>query len=57
MSNTTPNEGDIVTVSTKFERTEIPVEWIQAVKDLHPPCLTYVSGNRSGRRSLRIMFG
>ncbi|WP_141124845.1 Ig-like domain-containing protein, partial [Prescottella equi] len=48
VSNTTPNEGDIVTVSTKFERTGIPVEWIQAVKDLHPPCLTYVSGNRSG---------
>ncbi|SUE02360.1 Ig-like domain-containing protein [Prescottella equi] len=48
VSNTTPNEGDIVTVSTKFERTGIPVEWIQAVKDLHPPCLTYVSSSRSG---------
>ena len=48
VSNTTPNEGDIVTVSTKFERTGIPVEWIQAVKDLHPTCFTYVSGNTSG---------
>ncbi|WP_258195552.1 Ig-like domain-containing protein [Rhodococcus sp. OK519] len=47
MSNTTPNEGDIITVSTKFERTSTPVEWIQAVKDLHPSCLTYVSGNTS----------
>ncbi|WP_258195551.1 Ig-like domain-containing protein [Rhodococcus sp. OK519] len=48
VSNATPNEGDIITVSTKFERTSTPVEWIQAVKDLHPSCLTYVSGNTGG---------
>ncbi|RDI16232.1 Ig-like domain-containing protein [Rhodococcus sp. AG1013] len=48
VSNTTPNEGDIVTVSTKFERTGGVVEWLQAVKDLHPTCFTYVSGNTSG---------
>ncbi|WP_430335111.1 Ig-like domain-containing protein [Rhodococcus sp. ACT016] len=47
VSNTTPNEGDIVTVSTKFERTGGVVEWLQAVKDLHPTCFTYVSGNTS----------
>ncbi|WQB72829.1 Ig-like domain-containing protein [Prescottella equi] len=47
VSNTTPNEGDIVTVSTKFERTGGVVEWLQAVKDLHPPCLTYVGGARA----------
>jgi len=45
VSNTTPNEGDIVTVSTKFERTGIPVEYIYAVKDLHPACMTYVDGS------------
>ncbi|RVW06921.1 Ig-like domain repeat protein [Prescottella agglutinans] len=45
VSNTTPNEGDIVTVSTKFERTGIPVEYIYAVKDLHPTCMTYVDGS------------
>ncbi|NKU61736.1 hypothetical protein GS891_00380 [Rhodococcus hoagii] len=47
VSNTTPNEGDIVTVSTKFERTGGVVEWLQAVKDLHPSCLTYVGGARA----------
>ncbi|WP_241566230.1 Ig-like domain-containing protein [Prescottella agglutinans] len=45
VSNTTPNEGDIVTVSTKFERTGTPVEYIYAVKDLHPTCMTYVDGS------------
>lgn len=45
VSNTTPNEGDIITVSTKFERTGIPVEYIYAVKDVHPTCLTYVEGS------------
>jgi len=45
VSNTAPNEGDIVTVSTKFERTAIPGEYIYAVKDVHPACLTYVDGS------------
>lgn len=45
VSNTTPSEGDIITVSTKFERTGIPVEYIYAVKDVHPSCLTFVEGS------------
>lgn len=46
VSNTTPNEGEIITISTTFERKAwTSVEWIQAVKDLHPTCLTYVSGS------------
>ncbi|WP_258195554.1 Ig-like domain-containing protein [Rhodococcus sp. OK519] len=48
VSNSTPSVGETVAVSTKFERTGGAVEWIQAVKDLHPACLTYVSGNTSG---------
>ncbi|MFD7844492.1 Ig-like domain-containing protein [Nocardia sp. NPDC059764] len=45
VSNTNPVPGDVVTVSTKFERTGIPVEYIYAVKDLHPACLTPVPGS------------
>ncbi|MDH6282212.1 Ig-like domain-containing protein [Prescottella agglutinans] len=45
VSNTTPNEGDVVTVSTKFERTGSVVEYIYAVKDAHPTCMTYVDGS------------
>lgn len=45
VSNTTPNEGDTVTVSTKFERTAIPGEYIYAVKDVHPTCMTYIDGS------------
>ncbi len=45
VSNTTPNEGDIVTVSTKFERTNGIGEYIYAVKDVHPTCLTYIDGS------------
>ncbi|WP_430335113.1 beta strand repeat-containing protein [Rhodococcus sp. ACT016] len=48
ISNSTPSVGETVTVSTKFERTGGVVEWLQAVKDLHPTCLTYVSGNTGG---------
>ncbi|WP_181818941.1 Ig-like domain-containing protein [Rhodococcus sp. AG1013] len=48
VSNSTPSVGETVTVSTKFERTGGTVEWLQAVKDLHPTCMTYVSGNTSG---------
>ncbi|WFR72785.1 Ig-like domain-containing protein [Prescottella defluvii] len=47
VSNSTPAVGETVTVSTKFERTGGVVEYIQAVKDLHPTCMTYVSGNTS----------
>ncbi|WP_330178805.1 Ig-like domain-containing protein [Nocardia sp. NBC_01503] len=45
VSNTNPVVGDIVTVTTTFERTGIPVEYIYAVKDLHPACLTPVDGS------------
>ncbi|MFM1731429.1 Ig-like domain-containing protein [Prescottella soli] len=45
VSNSTPNEGDTVTVSTKFERTNGVGEYIYAVKDVHPACLTYVDGS------------
>lgn len=45
VSNTHPVPGDVVTVSTMFERTGIPVEYIYAVKDLHPACLTPVPGS------------
>ncbi|MGV9482652.1 Ig-like domain-containing protein, partial [Gordonia aichiensis] len=40
VSNTNPVVGDTVTVTTKFERTGIPVEYIYNIKDLHPACLT-----------------
>ncbi|MBL1075673.1 Ig-like domain repeat protein [Nocardia sp. 2] len=45
VSNTNPVVGDIVTVTTTFERTGIPVEYIYSVKDLHPACLTPVNGS------------
>ncbi|MDH6282215.1 Ig-like domain-containing protein [Prescottella agglutinans] len=45
VSNTTPNEGDIVTVSTKFERSGGVVEYIYWIEDVHPTCLTYVDGS------------
>lgn len=55
VSNTTPNEGDIVTVSTKFERTAIPGEYIYAVKDVHPTCLTFVDGSAKVNGSVRSL--
>ncbi|WP_139280393.1 Ig-like domain-containing protein, partial [Rhodococcus tukisamuensis] len=45
VSNVTPVEGEIVTSSMKFMRSSTPVEYIQAVKDFHPACLTYVEGS------------
>ncbi|AYF72871.1 Ig-like domain repeat protein [Nocardia yunnanensis] len=45
VSNTNPVAGDTVTVTTKFERTGIPVEYIYSIKDLHPACLTPVAGS------------
>lgn len=47
VSNSTPSVGETVTITTDFDRTGGVVEYIQAVKDIHPTCLTYVSGNRS----------
>ncbi|MFE3541785.1 Ig-like domain-containing protein [Nocardia sp. NPDC059177] len=45
VSNTNPVVGDVVTVTTKFERTGIPVEYIYSIKDLHPACLSPVPGS------------
>ncbi|WP_137875080.1 Ig-like domain-containing protein, partial [Rhodococcus sp. Q] len=46
VSNTTPAEGDVVTVSTKFERKAwTTLEILYGVKDVHAPCLTYVEGS------------
>ncbi|GAB0102078.1 hypothetical protein JMUB6875_10450 [Nocardia sp. JMUB6875] len=45
VSNTNPIVGEVVTVKTTFERTGIPVEYIYAVKDWHPACLTPVAGS------------
>ena len=45
VSNVTPSEGETITVSTKFMRNKIPVEWLHAVKDFHPTCMTYVDGS------------
>ncbi|AQA24953.1 hypothetical protein BTZ20_3744 [Rhodococcus sp. MTM3W5.2] len=42
VSNATPNAGEIITVSTKFERTNSTDEKLDWVKDFHPTCLTYV---------------
>lgn len=55
VSDTTPNEGDVVTVSTKFERTAIPGEYIYTVKDVHPTCLTYVDGSAKVNGSTRAL--
>ncbi|MFC4605417.1 Ig-like domain-containing protein [Rhodococcus kronopolitis] len=46
VSNTTPVEGEVVTTSMKFTRSAPGVvEYVQAVKDFHPACLTYVDGS------------
>lgn len=45
VSNTNPVVGDTVTVTTKWERTGIPVEYIYSIKDLKPACLTPVPGS------------
>ncbi|MFC9519122.1 Ig-like domain-containing protein [Nocardiaceae bacterium NPDC056970] len=41
-----PKEGDVITSKTAFQRSSgAVVEYIYAVKDLHPTCLTYVEGS------------
>ncbi|MFC9925014.1 Ig-like domain repeat protein, partial [Rhodococcus sp. NPDC127527] len=45
ISEANPAAGDVITTTTKFERTGGVVEWLQAVKDVHPTCLTYVAGS------------
>lgn len=36
-----PAAYEMVKVSLKIERTAVPVEYVQQVKDLHDPCLVY----------------
>ncbi|MGV9667950.1 Ig-like domain-containing protein [Nocardia niigatensis] len=45
VSDTNPIAGEVVTVSTMFERTGIPVEYIYSIQDQHPACLTPVAGS------------
>ncbi|RMI27591.1 hypothetical protein [Nocardia stercoris] len=45
ISNTSPKEGDVITVSTQFARNSIVDEYIYSIKDEHPACLTYVAGS------------
>ncbi|MFE3254503.1 Ig-like domain-containing protein [Nocardia sp. NPDC059091] len=45
VSDTNPIAGETITVTTMFERTGIPVEYIYSVKDAHPTCLTPVAGS------------
>ncbi|NMM89298.1 hypothetical protein B2J88_34000 [Rhodococcus sp. SRB_17] len=48
VSNPSPVEGETITVSTKFERTNIIDEYVWAVKDFHPKCLTFQSAKVEG---------
>lgn len=41
ISNVTPAEGEIITVSTQFKRSSSD-EQVTAMKDVHPVCLTFV---------------
>ncbi|MCA1005652.1 Ig-like domain-containing protein [Rhodococcus hoagii] len=45
IDNVTPVGGDIVTVTTKWARTDANWEALNWVKDFHPTCLTYVPGS------------
>ncbi|MCA1005654.1 Ig-like domain-containing protein [Rhodococcus hoagii] len=45
IDNVTPVGGDVVTVSTKWARTDANWEELRTVKDFHPACLTYVPGS------------
>ncbi|MFD4182772.1 Ig-like domain-containing protein [Rhodococcus sp. NPDC058514] len=45
ISDVNPAEGDVITSTTKFDRTGGVVEYIQQVKDVHPTCLTFVEGS------------
>ncbi|WP_433566470.1 Ig-like domain-containing protein [Nocardia sp. CA-151230] len=45
VSNTSPAEGDTITVSTKFERNSWTDEFIYNIKDRHAACLTFVTGS------------
>ncbi|MFC9787388.1 Ig-like domain-containing protein [Rhodococcus sp. NPDC127528] len=45
VSNTNPNPGDVITVSTRWARNNAHYEELWWAKDFHPTCLTYVPGS------------
>ena len=45
ISNATPSEGDVITSTTVFKRTDFLVNYLYAVRDFHSPCMTYVEGS------------
>ncbi|MFE3291344.1 hypothetical protein [Rhodococcus sp. NPDC059234] len=45
VSNSTPDAGEIITITTKFERTNSTEEHLYNIKDRHAACLTYVPGS------------
>lgn len=49
VSNEAPAVGDTITVSTKFERTNLTDEYLYYIEDHHDSCLTFVEG--SARRN------
>lgn len=44
-SNATPEPGETITITTKFERTNSTEEYLHNIKDRHPACLTYIPGS------------
>ncbi|MFJ7624844.1 Ig-like domain repeat protein, partial [Rhodococcus erythropolis] len=53
ISNVTPSEGETITVKTVFKRKNIVVDYLYAIKDVHPTCLTYVEGSAKVNGSAR----
>ncbi|MGV0153521.1 Ig-like domain-containing protein [Rhodococcus sp. GB-02] len=53
ISNVTPSEGETITVKTVFKRQSIVVDYLYAIKDVHPTCLTYVEGSAKVNGSTR----
>ncbi|WP_027501194.1 hypothetical protein [Rhodococcus sp. UNC363MFTsu5.1] len=45
VTNSTPNPGEIITITTKFERTNSTEEHLYNIKDRHAACLKYVPGS------------
>ncbi|SDD61414.1 hypothetical protein [Rhodococcus tukisamuensis] len=45
VSNSTPAADEVITITTKFERTNGTEEHLLNIKDRHPACLTYVPGS------------
>lgn len=49
ISNVSPDAGDVITVTTKFERTNSVDEYLYYMEDHHDACFSYVDG--SARRN------